>query len=349
MATKINLFIAYAPEDEALKEQLEKHLGILKRNQFIDIWHNRRIEADADWSQRISQYLDTSQVILLLISPDFLASDYLYQTELKAALKKHYARQATVIPILLRPCVWQLPELEILNVLPANQEAVTSKAWETTDAAFQQIVEGIKKEVITYLPLRTTQAPSDTPTNKFGSPINLQVAKIAIALAAILLLGYFILPIITNLFSDRNTPTTAQHTENSTASNEQKNKSANKYTLNTSAATPVTFSPGDFQYERVYSVVKGNIEDIGGGSNLITLTIGLDFKGIINKSFSTENFRLVATELKGPKTPANFVSEIVDSKSYLEKDIKFELSNTIRKFSVIIEDKADKKWDFSIE
>lgn len=77
-------------------------------------------------------------------------------------------------------------------------------------------------------------------------------------------------------------------------------------------------------------------------------TVGLNFKRIINELLNDGKFRLVATELKCPLTPINYFSKLIDSKSYGEEDVKFELSITIRKFSVIVEGKENKKWDFTI-
>jgi hypothetical protein len=94
-------------------------------------------------------------------------------------------------------------------------------------------------------------------------------------------------------------------------------------------------------------VVKTAVESTGGGKSLITLTVGLNFKGIINTMLSTDKFRLVADELPGPLAPTNFLSTLVDSKSYAEGDIKFEISDHITRFSIILEDKEDKKWNFS--
>ncbi len=350
MPTKINLFIAYAPEDEALKEQLEKHLAVLKRQQFIEIWHNRRIEAGADWSQKISSYLDTAQIILLLISPDFLASDYLYQTELKAALKKHYGREATVLPILLRPCLWQIPELEMLTPLPLNQKAVTDSIWKDTDEAFQQIAEEIKKEAMQYLPLQNTKPAQQANQEIQPAPTNNK--KMLMAGLAILLLLAVLFLVILNPFS---ATTTSNNNNNEPNQTRQETNAAptaktkTKLTLDISAAAPITLAPGDFQYEREYSVVKGNVQDIGGGSNLITLTVGFNYKGILNDLLEHHNFRLIAPELKGEVAPSNFFNELVDSKEYKEHEVKFELSNTIRKFSVVIEGKDNKKWDFSMQ
>lgn len=120
-------------------------------------------------------------------------------------------------------------------------------------------------------------------------------------------------------------------------------------TLDISAASPITLAAGDFQYERQYKVIEGRVEDIGGGQRLVTLKVGLDFRGIINKLMSNNDFRLVADGLNGPLAPSNFLSVLVDSKSYGEGEVKFELSETITRFSVILEDKPTKRWDFTIQ
>lgn len=117
--------------------------------------------------------------------------------------------------------------------------------------------------------------------------------------------------------------------------------------LDVSGAPPITLAPGDAYDERIYTVVKTSSASTGGGKSLITITVGLNFKGKTNAAFGTDKFRLVAEELPGPLAPANFFSDVVDPKSCAEREVKFELSDQIRRFSVIVEDKEDKKWNFS--
>lgn len=126
-------------------------------------------------------------------------------------------------------------------------------------------------------------------------------------------------------------------------------KAARSRSLNTSDAAPLTFSAGDSYYERVYSVVEGKVESIGGGRSLVTLKVGLQFKGSINWGFSSDNFRLIAPELRGPQTPANFFADVVDSRSYAERDVKFEIADSMTRFSVFLEGKEDRAWAFSVE
>lgn len=117
--------------------------------------------------------------------------------------------------------------------------------------------------------------------------------------------------------------------------------------LDVTGAQPLTVAAGDAYYERVYTLVKTAVESTGGGKSLITLTVGFNFKGSINEILSSDKFRLFADELPGPLAPVNYIGVFANSRSYVEGDIKFELSDEIRRFTIIIEGKEDKKWVFS--
>ena len=133
MAVKI--FFCYAHEDEALLNKLKTHLRPLQRQGLIDIWHDRDISAGTDWELEISKHLNEAEVILLLVSPDFIDSDYCYSRELKRALERHVKGEANVIPIILRHLYWQ-GILGNLQALPTDAEPVTSSHWHTLDEAF---------------------------------------------------------------------------------------------------------------------------------------------------------------------------------------------------------------------
>src|SRR3981081_1929616 len=100
------LFFSYSHRDEALRDQLEKHLTMLKRQGFIETWHDRRITAGEPIDQAISSNLETAEIVLLLVSPDFLASDYCYEREMSRAIERHNHGSSTVIPVILRACDW---------------------------------------------------------------------------------------------------------------------------------------------------------------------------------------------------------------------------------------------------
>ena len=100
------LFFSYSHVDENLRDQMEIHLSGLRRQGLIESWHDRRITAGEEFGPAIDAHIDTDDVILLLVSPDFIASDYCYQREMKRAIERHQRGEARVIPVILRPCDW---------------------------------------------------------------------------------------------------------------------------------------------------------------------------------------------------------------------------------------------------
>jgi hypothetical protein len=143
--SEIEIFISYAPEDEALKQELEKHLAVLRHKNLITVWHNRNISAGTEWEKTIHTHLDSSSIILLLISSDFLASHYCYGVEMKHALEKQRRGEARVIPVILRSVDWHINPLNTLQALPTNAKPVT--LWADRDVAFRDIESGIRKAV----------------------------------------------------------------------------------------------------------------------------------------------------------------------------------------------------------
>src|SRR5438046_624453 len=100
------LFFSYSHRDEEYREELEKHLAMLKRQGRISAWHDRRIVAGDDIDHTIDHHLEAADIILFLVSPDFLHSDYCYDVEARRAMERHERGTCTVIPIILRPCDW---------------------------------------------------------------------------------------------------------------------------------------------------------------------------------------------------------------------------------------------------
>ena len=149
----VQLFYSYSHEDEHYRQQLEKHLKLLQRQGIIDGWHDRNIESGAVWEADLKAHLDSAQIILLLISPDFLFSDYCYDIEMKQALARHATGNARVIPISLRPTDNQDAPFMKLQGLPTGFKPITECANE--DRAFVNIAEGIRKVALQF---KTPQA-----------------------------------------------------------------------------------------------------------------------------------------------------------------------------------------------
>jgi len=154
----IEVFYYYAHEDEELVKQLRKHLSILKRQGVIREWYDREITAGTDWKGQLDQHLNSSGVILLLVSADFLASDYCYDVEMRRALERHDQGEARVIPVLLRMVDgWEDAPFGKLQSLPTDGKPVTS--WKIRDEAFADVARGIRN-AIGQLGAQQTKPPS---------------------------------------------------------------------------------------------------------------------------------------------------------------------------------------------
>lgn len=141
--THFKIFYSYAPEDEVLRDKLEKHLALLKQRKYISSWHDRRIPlGELPAQQVIYEQLMAAHIILLLISADFLASDYCYGIEMQQALTRHWDGGAYVIPVLLRPVDLRGAPFEDLQCLPRNEQPIT--LWENLDKAFYDVATGIR-------------------------------------------------------------------------------------------------------------------------------------------------------------------------------------------------------------
>jgi len=144
----ITLFCSYSHKDEALRDELANHLEILKWNGDITDWHDRKILPGEEWDRDIKDSLNAAQIILLLISSDFIASRYCRDIEITRAMERHEAGEACVIPIILRKCIWSSAPFGKLQALPENATPVNdTTTWPTKDDAFTNIAEGIKKAV----------------------------------------------------------------------------------------------------------------------------------------------------------------------------------------------------------
>ncbi|MEM1292056.1 MAG: COR domain-containing protein [Cyanobacteria bacterium P01_H01_bin.162] len=141
----LRLFYSYSHKDDLLREQLETHLKLLQRQGLIQPWHDRRILPGDDWEDAIDDNLNRADIILFLVSPDFLNSDYCYEIEMPQAMERHEKGEATVIPIIVRPVDWRGTPFNKLSWLPQNGDPVTQ--WPDRDAAWLNVETGIKDAI----------------------------------------------------------------------------------------------------------------------------------------------------------------------------------------------------------
>jgi TIR domain len=152
----LEVFFSYSHKDRDLRDQLETHLSLLKNQGVVSSWHDRKIIAGTEWAREIDAHLNTAQIVLLLISADFIASTYCYDIEVKRAMERHYAGKARVIPIILRYCDWHHAPFGKLQALPTDGKPVDSRNWYNKDEAFHNVTQGIRKAVEDLQTLKTS-------------------------------------------------------------------------------------------------------------------------------------------------------------------------------------------------
>src|SRR2546421_315099 len=129
----LEVFYSYAHKDEYWRRRLETHLSTLQRQGEIAGWHDRNISAGTAWATEIDEHLNHADIILLLISPDFIASDYCYSIEAKRAMERHHAGTARVIPVVVHPSDLKGTPFEHLQALPTDARPITT--WSNRNQA----------------------------------------------------------------------------------------------------------------------------------------------------------------------------------------------------------------------
>ena len=139
------LFYSYSHKDETLRNELDTHLKLMQRQGIIETWHDRRINPGDDFEKKIDENLEVADIILLLVSADFIASEYCYENEMKRALERYYNGEARVIPVIIRDVNWSKAPFGKLQALPKNGKAV--ELWSNKDSAWRSVSEGIERVV----------------------------------------------------------------------------------------------------------------------------------------------------------------------------------------------------------
>lgn len=139
---KLKLFVSYSHKDEEYRKELETSLALLKRQNIIETWSDRKIMPGQNWRDEISNNLEGADIILFLISPDFIASDYSYEIELQRAIEKHDKQESVLIPIIIRHSSWLNSPVGNFQALPREGKPISS--WRDKDEAWLNVYEGIR-------------------------------------------------------------------------------------------------------------------------------------------------------------------------------------------------------------
>src|SRR5262249_21930305 len=166
-ARPLSLFISDSQKDDPRREKLEAHLALLSRSGLFDVWHDRKIGAGREWAGKINDTLERADVVLLLVSADFLASDYCQDKELARAMERHVQGTARVVPVILRACDWEGSAFGKLQALPRDGNPIDGHPG-VMDSALKQVAVALR-EIANELrrvnqPLGTPKLASDTRT-----------------------------------------------------------------------------------------------------------------------------------------------------------------------------------------
>lgn len=154
----VEAFISYCHTDERFRRELDAHLSLLQRQGLVATWHDRMISPGDNWAVRINHALDRCQLVLLLVSADFVRSDYCWGVEMKRALARHEAGTARVVPISVRRCDWTGAPFALFQALPKDAKPVDD--WPKRDHAWTDVAKGIRKLVD---PNASASAPPPDP------------------------------------------------------------------------------------------------------------------------------------------------------------------------------------------
>ena len=141
----LRVFISYSHQDESFRQELETHLKIFERLGLVEYWHDRKIIAPDNWESAIDANLATADILILLVSADFLASDYCHYKEMTSALERHTKGTTRVVPVVLRSCQWRHSPLKGLQALPTDGKPVST--WSDRDEAWHDVTSGLLKVI----------------------------------------------------------------------------------------------------------------------------------------------------------------------------------------------------------
>lgn len=187
MVKPITIFVSYAHSDDSFLRELQTFLKPYEREKIINIWTDKDIVAGQKWDDLIKAKLNESEVILFLVSPDFLASDYINDNEIEEVLKKE---KSFTVPIIIRPTDLSLLKIKYLQIIPTGAKPVTE--WESRDKAWNDVISKLKEVFIqvNQHPALTTDVSEANSVNtpiiwKTKNPVNFIMKLLSLLLVVI--------------------------------------------------------------------------------------------------------------------------------------------------------------------
>ena len=169
------VFYSYAHEDAKLRERLATYLAPLKHQQKIVEWYDRKIEPGSNWETEISSQLESAELILFLLSADFLASEYCFGVEVEKAMARLKRGEVRVVPILLKPCVWEESRFSQLQIIPRDAKAIASRS--SPDEALNDVANEIRK-LVSESPPPLSKPSTESEERRFDSSLDLVLGQV---------------------------------------------------------------------------------------------------------------------------------------------------------------------------
>jgi hypothetical protein len=165
------LFYSYSHKDAELRDKLATYLAPLAQQKKIEEWHDRRIEPGSNWATQISERLDSADMIVLLVSEHFLASEYCFGVEVDRSLERLKHVEVAVVPVLLRPCLWEDSRFSELQMIPRDGKPIS--LWPSVDEAFVEVAKEIRKIVQGPPPSALASPPPREEVRRFDASLDL--------------------------------------------------------------------------------------------------------------------------------------------------------------------------------
>jgi hypothetical protein len=165
----IKAFLSYSHKDEALRRELDEHLGALKHEKIIDTWYDGQIPTGNTWSEDIARELEAADLIILLVSSAFLDSTYCYVHEMGRAIQRHDAGEARVVPVILRPCYWEPAPFARVLGLPKNMVPITTIPEGRRDEIWTEVAKGIHQAATICSDRKYASSPVGSSATLAGS------------------------------------------------------------------------------------------------------------------------------------------------------------------------------------
>ena len=182
----LKTFLSYSHEDKRLRKKLRNHFAPLRHQGLVSWWDDGGLQVGEHIDSVTRAALERTDVFLLLVSPEFLSSEYCWGVEMKHALERHRAGTALVLPVITKPCYWKESPLGELLVAPTDGRPISS--WSPRDAGWADATRLMLQAIIAFRgkrfgrePIPLNHPPPPLPPGELTEPFGIELDLVKIA------------------------------------------------------------------------------------------------------------------------------------------------------------------------